>query len=116
MRERYGVSDAAKERGVLAVGNVIDTQEEYPGTIVASALWHMEPSIDHAITQVNEGGFAAEDYGRLSHLGAGGCSIAPMDESLVPADVIAKVAEKEAAIGLGDFVVEINDEEPKSTQ
>ena len=41
--ERFGVSDAAKERGVKAVGNVIDTQDQYPGTVVASALWHMEP-------------------------------------------------------------------------
>ena len=32
--ERYGVSDAAKERGKLAIGNVIDTQNEYPGTVV----------------------------------------------------------------------------------
>ena len=36
--ERFGVSDAAKERGVKAIGNVIDTQEQYPGTVVASAL------------------------------------------------------------------------------
>ena len=28
--ERFGVSDAAKERGVLAIGNVIDTQADYP--------------------------------------------------------------------------------------
>ena len=29
--ERFGVSDAAKERGVKAIGNVIDTPGEYPG-------------------------------------------------------------------------------------
>ena len=28
--ERFGVSDAAKEKGILAVGNVIDTQADYP--------------------------------------------------------------------------------------
>ena len=47
--ERFGVSDAAKERGVKAVGNVIDTQADYPGTVVASALWHMEPTINEAL-------------------------------------------------------------------
>ena len=41
--ERFGVCDAAKERGKLAIGNVIDTQDEYPDTVVASALWNMEP-------------------------------------------------------------------------
>ncbi len=40
--ERFGVSDAAKERGKLAIGNVIDTQPQYPETVVASALWSME--------------------------------------------------------------------------
>ena len=72
--ERFGVSDAAKERGVKAVGNVIDTQDQYPGTVVASALWHMEPSIDKALDAVQGGTFTAEDYGPLSNLAAGGCS------------------------------------------
>jgi basic membrane protein A len=44
--ERFGVSDAAKERKVLAIGNVINTQDKYPDTVVASALWNMEPTID----------------------------------------------------------------------
>ena len=35
--ERFGVSDAAKERKVLAIGNVINTQAQYPDTVVASA-------------------------------------------------------------------------------
>ena len=50
--ERFGVSDAAKERGVLAIGNVIDTQPDYPETVVASALWHFEPTLDAAIAAV----------------------------------------------------------------
>ena len=45
--ERFGVSDAAKEKGMLAIGNVIDTQADYPDTVVASALWHFEPTLDH---------------------------------------------------------------------
>jgi basic membrane protein A len=61
--ERFGVSDAAKERGVLSVGNVIDTQPDYPDAVVVSALWHFEPTLDHAIAKVKEGPFTAEDYG-----------------------------------------------------
>ena len=114
--ERYGVSDAAKERGVLAVGNVIDTQDEYPGTIVASALWHMEPTVDQAISKVQAGDYAAEDYGPLSHLAAGGCSMAPMDDALVPAEVQAIVAEQEAAIRDGSLEVAVDDTEPSSTK
>ena len=64
--ERFGVSDAAKERGKLAIGNVIDTQKEYPNTVVASALWNMEPTIDRALKAVKAGTFKAEDYGQYS--------------------------------------------------
>ena len=47
--ERFGVSDAAQERGVLAIGNVIDTQADYPDTVVASAIWHFEPTLQAAL-------------------------------------------------------------------
>jgi basic membrane protein A len=113
--ERFGVSDAAKERGVKAVGNVIDTQEQYPGTVVASALWHMEPSIEKALAAVKGGTFAAEDYGPLSNLTAGGCSVAPLDAALVPNDVIELVWAREAEIRSGTRKVAIDDSEPKSS-
>jgi basic membrane lipoprotein Med (substrate-binding protein (PBP1-ABC) superfamily) len=114
--ERFGVSDAAKERGVKAIGNVIDTQDQYPGTVVASALWHMEPSVDKAIKAVAGGTFTAEDYGPLSHLAVGGCSVAPMKANLVPAAVIEQVAAKEAAIKAGSLKIAVDDSEPKSTK
>ena len=115
--ERFGVSDAAKERGVLAIGNVIDTQADYPETVVASALWHFEPTLDKAIAEVKAGTFKAADYGLYSFMKEGGCSLAPLGtfEGKVPAEVMAKVAEKEKAIKDGSFTVEINDTEPKSS-
>ena len=113
--ERFGVSDAAKERGVKSIGNVIDTQDQYPGTVVASALWHMEPTIDQALAAVKGGTFAAEDYGPLSNLAVGGCSVAPMDPALIPAEVIALVEAREAEIRAGTRKVAIDDNEPKST-
>jgi basic membrane protein A and related proteins len=61
--ERFGVSDAAKEKGKLAIGNVINTQDKYPDTVVASALWNMEPTIDLAIAAVKAGKFEAKEYG-----------------------------------------------------
>src|SRR5882724_12584426 len=115
--ERFGVSDAAKEKGILAIGNVINTQADYPQTVVASALWHFEPTLDHAIGKVKDKSFAAEDYGPYSSMKNGGCSLAPLGtfEGKVPADVTAKVAEREKAIKDGSFTVEINDNEPKSS-
>jgi basic membrane protein A and related proteins len=115
--ERFGVSDAAKERGVLAVGNVIDTQADYPETVVVSALWHFEPTLDAAIAAIKAGSFKADDYGQYSFMKAGGCSVSPLGtfEDKVPEDVKAKVKEREEQIKSGAFTVEINDNEPKSS-
>ncbi len=115
--ERFGVSDAAQERNLLAIGNVIDTQADYPETVVASALWHFEPTLDKAIAEVKGGSFKADDYGIYSFMKHGGCSLAPLGtfEGKVPDEVMAKVAETEKAIRDGSFTVEINDEEPKSS-
>ena len=115
--ERFGVSDAAKERGILAIGNVINTQPDYPATVVASALWHFEPTLDTAIGRVKDGSFTADDYGVYSFMKHGGCSLAPLGtfEGKVPAETMAKVTERETAIKDGSFTVEINDNEPKST-
>lgn len=115
--ERFGVSDAAQEKGVLAIGNVIDTQADYPETVVASALWHFEPTLDASIAAVKAGSFKAADYGKYSFMAEGGCSLAPLGtfEGNVPEAAMALVAEREAAIKAGSFTVEINDSEPKSS-
>jgi len=115
--ERFGVSDAAREKGVLAVGNVIDTQADYPETVVVSALWHFEPTLDAAIAAVKAGSFKADDYGQYSFMKAGGCSISALGtfDDKVPADIKAMAAAKEADIKSGAFSVAIDDNEPKSS-
>ncbi|MCB1349512.1 MAG: BMP family ABC transporter substrate-binding protein, partial [Maritimibacter sp.] len=115
--ERFGVSDAAMEKGILAIGNVIDTQAEYPDTVVASALWHFEPTLQAALAAISAGSFTAANYGVYSFMKEGGCSLAPLGtfEGKVPAEALALVAEKDAAIRSGSMAVEINDEEPTST-
>jgi basic membrane lipoprotein Med (substrate-binding protein (PBP1-ABC) superfamily) len=112
--ERFGVSDAAKERNVKVIGNVIDTSSQYPGTVLASALWHMEPTIDRAIKAVMEGRFEAADYGQYSYMAYGGASLA-MDGALVPPDVVKLVKDREKEITDGLFRVNVNDAEPKSS-
>ena len=115
--ERFGVSDAAKERGKLAIGNVIDTQAQYPQTVVASALWHMEATIDRAIEKVRDGSFTAEDYGQFSTMKFGGASLAPLGtfEDKVPAEIKALVKTREAEIREGMYRVNVNDSEPRSS-
>lgn len=115
--ERFGVSDAAKERKILAIGNVIDTQADYPETVVASALWHFEPTLDAAIKAIKDKAFKAEDYGQYSFMKFGGSSLAPLGtfEGKVPADVMSKVKAREGEIKSGAFTVTIDDSEPKSS-
>lgn len=115
--ERFGVSDAAQEKGILAIGNVIDTQSDYPDTVVASAIWHFEPTLDTAIAQFKAGTFIADDFGRYSFMKEGGCSLAPFGnfEGKIPQEALDLVAARTAAIKDGSFTVEINDEEPKSS-
>jgi basic membrane lipoprotein Med (substrate-binding protein (PBP1-ABC) superfamily) len=114
--ERFGVSDAAKEKGVLAIGNVINTQAEYPDTVVASAIWNFEPTLDEAIKVIRNGTFTAADYGVYSYMKAGGAELAPLGtfEGKVPQSALKRVETRRAEIMAGGYTVEINDEEPKS--
>lgn len=114
--ERFGVSDAAKEKGKLAIGNVIDTQPQYPDTVVASALWNMEPTIDAALAKVKAGKFAPEDYGQYSTMKYKGSELAPLGTfaKKVPAEVLTKVKAREKAILDGKFAVKVIETEPKS--
>ena len=115
--ERFGVSDAAKERKVLAIGNVIDTQKDYPDTVVVSALWNMEPTIDRALKAVKDGKFKAEDYGQYSMMKYKGSELSPLGtfDKKIPADLVAKVRAKEKAIYDGKASVKIDDNQPKPT-
>lgn len=115
--ERFGVSDAAKERGVLSIGNVINTQADYPDTVVASALWHFEPTLQAAIEKVAAGAFTADNYGVYSFMKAGGCSLAPMGtfEGKVPQTALDLVAQRQSGIMDGSFTVAIDDNEPKAS-
>ncbi|WP_085899230.1 BMP family protein [Kiloniella majae] len=117
--ERAGVVDAARDKGILAFGNVNDMNKEENGkdVVVTSALWHMESAIGHAISQVKAGTYSAADYKEWTMMQKGGASLAPYYEfeDKIPADAKAKVEQVKADILSGKFVVEINDNEPKST-
>lgn len=117
--ERGGVVDAAREKGIVAFGNVNDMNKEENGkdVVVTSALWHMDAAVNHAIDLVKAGKFKAEDYREWTMMAKGGASLAPFYEfddriSSATKDMIAKTA---AAIKDGTLVVKIDDNQPKST-
>ncbi|MEH6477636.1 MAG: hypothetical protein V7727_18230, partial [Sneathiella sp.] len=102
-----------------AFGNVNDMNKEENGkdVVVASALWHMENAIEYAIDQVNAGTFKAENYKEWTMMQKGGASLSSFYEfdDKISAATKAKVAELAAQIKAGKHVVEINDDQPKST-
>ena len=115
--ERFGVAEAAQKRGKLAIGNVIDTQPQYPDTVVTSALWNMEPTIERALTMVKRGTFKADDYGKYSQMRYQGSMLAPLGtfEGKLPGGLVASVEARQKAILDGSFSVKINDNPPQSS-
>ena len=117
--ERAGVVDAAREKGIIAFGNVNDMNKEENGkdVVVASALWNMEAAVNHAVAMVKAGTFKAEDYREWTMMAKGGATLSPYYEfdAKIPADVKAGVAKAAEAIKSGAMTVEIDDSEPKST-
>ena len=117
--ERAGVVDAAREKKILAFGNVNDMNKEENGenVVVTSALWHMESAINNAIADVAAGKFQAADYKEWTMMAKGGATLAPYYEfeDKISADIKAKVAKAKADILAGSMTVEIIDSEPKST-
>ncbi len=116
--ERDGVSDAAKERGKLSIGNLVNTQSQFPETVVTCSLWHMEPTIDKVLAQIKGGQFVPTDYSEAMTLKNGGCSLAPFGtfERKVPSEVKEKVKQRETEFKQGKFTLQIDAKEPKSTK
>ena len=113
--ERDGVIAAAKEKGVLAIGNMSDQQAQAPENVITSVVWDMQPTVDYVLDQVAGGTYAAQDLGGFSSYAKGGATLAAINEAIaggVPPELVAKVAEREAQIKSGEFRVDVNEGAP----
>lgn len=112
--ERFGVIEAAKENGLWAFGNMSDQNELAPELVVSSAVWNMTPTVEYVINQVQSGAYTAQDLKDFSMVAKGGASLAPFHatESKIPADLLAKVREREQQIKDGLFRVDISEQQP----
>ena len=106
-----GVVDTAAENNALAFNCMANQQAQYPKTVVAAVLWHMEPVVDAAIAKLRARSLQAEDFGKLSLMGAKGSSLSPLGsfEGVVPAALVQRVRAREAEIINGKFVVPYNE-------
>lgn len=112
--ERFGVIEAAAEKGLFAFGNMSDQNELAPDFVVTSAVWNMDPTVEYLIKQVAAGTFTAQDLKDFSMMGKGGASLASFHntESKIPAELLAAVKAKEADILSGMFRVDVDEAQP----
>ena len=114
--ERFGVIEAAAERGVLAIGNMSDQSELGPDTVITSVVWDMWPTVKQAIGLVKAGVFTSQDFGQFSYMTKGGSYLAPYHawEDKLPADVKKMVDDRRTEIMDGNFRIDIDESAPKS--
>ena len=114
--ERFGVVEAAQEKGIIAFSNMSDQSSLAPDTVVTGPVWDMWPTIQAVIKQVQAGVYTAQDFGSFSYMAKGGAKLAPFHnfETKLPADVMAAVKAKQQDIMDGNFRVNVNEATPLS--
>lgn len=114
--ERYGVIDAAKERGKLAFGNLLDQQSLAPDTVITGPVWDVYPLVKFAVESVRRGSFVAMDYAEWTMMQKGGAKLAPLRawETKLPKDVVELVKKREAEIVGGLFRAPVDESKPSS--
>lgn len=110
--ERIGTADAAKERGIKAVGSLTDYTARYPETVFANAVWNFDPILAAALADKAAGTPTGKNYTPYSLMKEGGNDIA-FTASMVPAEAVAEMEAKREAIKSGAFEVAIDMSEPK---
>jgi basic membrane protein A len=112
--ERFGVIEAAKSKNLFAFGNMSDQNSLAPDLVISSPVWNMDPTVAYIINQVKGGTYTAMDLKDFSMVSKGGASLAPFHttESKIPADLLKKVLDREAAIKSGLFRVDVDEKQP----
>ena len=114
--ERFGVVEAAAEKGALAISNMSDQSSLGPDTVITGPVWDMWPTVKHVISLVKAGVFTAQDFGGFSYMGKGGAYLAPFHkwDAKLPPEVKTLVAKRTQEILDGTFRVDIDESVPSS--
>lgn len=109
--ERIGTADAAEERGIKAIGSLIDYTPRYPGTVFANAIWNYGPTVAAIVADIKAGNPVGRDYTKYSFMAHGGNELIYVTEE-VPAGAIPAMEAKRDAIASDAWNVPINEKEP----
>jgi basic membrane lipoprotein Med (substrate-binding protein (PBP1-ABC) superfamily) len=114
--ERFGVFDAAAEKGILAFGNQVDQHDVAPEVVVTSAAIRFDPAakfiIDEWWNYETQGTpYDAPQKPIIFFMKEGGSEIAPYYEfeDKLPPEVLEAVEKAQAEIMAGTLEVPIND-------
>jgi basic membrane lipoprotein Med (substrate-binding protein (PBP1-ABC) superfamily) len=112
--ERFGVIEAAQEKGLLAFGNMSDQNSLAPETVITGPVWNMTPTVQYIIKQVAGGTYTSQDLKDFSMMAKGGSSLAPLYdfETSLPAELVELVRKREGEIMSGLFRVPIDENTP----
>jgi basic membrane protein A and related proteins len=113
--ERFGVIEAADEKGLLSIGNMSDQSDLAPQSVITSAVWSMEPTVKFVVDQVRAGAYTAQDLKDFSMFAKGGASLAPLNTGVkggIPSEVSDLVEKREEEIKQGLFRVDISERQP----
>lgn len=116
--ERFGVIEAAAEKGLCVFGNMSDQSALAPDYVVSGPVWNMQPTVDYIINQVKGGTYTAQDLKDFSMVAKGGASLAPINMKVkcgLTQELVDKVKAKEEAIKSGLFRVDINEAQPPAS-
>jgi len=114
--ERFGVIEAAHEKGIVAFSNMSDQSSIAPDTVVTGPVWDMWPTVSHVVTLVQANVYTAQDFGGFSYMGKGGSYLAPYHawENKLPAEIKDMVAKRTQEIKDGSFRVDVDEAVPVS--
>lgn len=116
--ERAGVIEAAKEKGLLSIGSMLDQKSQAPESVVTSILWDMGPTVNAVLEQVANGTYQAANLKDYSFLKNGGSSLAPINTGVqggIPQELVAKANAKIQEIKSGAFVTPVDEKTPRGS-
>jgi len=114
--ERFGVIEAAASKGLFAFGNMSDQNSLAPEYVLSGPVWNMTPTVEYVLKQILSKSFTSQDLKDFSMVAKGGASLAPFNglDSKIPADLLAKVQERESQIKSGLFRVDVDEAAPSN--
>jgi basic membrane lipoprotein Med (substrate-binding protein (PBP1-ABC) superfamily) len=83
--------------------------------VVSSLVWDLRPTVEAVVAAVADGSFKASNLAEYSFMKNKGSSLAPINTGTafpIPAELTARVEERQAAILDGSVVTPVDENEP----